>query len=289
MKKFISLLIMIVLIISTVQLALSEEQQEVIGLGFTEEQKAFYKQFGYDIEQDERELHEYGFRVFDGNIMIETMEQFDCRVTLQQEIFLANGVDFTNAQVGDLLFWFSAPFIAEDILVDLKSTKRVTGNLEYYDTKDNILNGILLRYLELANANSKSEFLTLVPLISGFKTRQCAASIEHIFQEVYIASESKNSIGDSLVGYIPEYSKIVKFLLGTKRLPYYISEIDSSGLITLRMYVYLIKRTDAKTGATSLSDLSNYYSNQKSADDALANVAQYIDIVNRGILSNNYD
>ena len=221
MKKIISLLTICALLLSTMMVVHAKESTNT-GLGLSDEDKASYKETGFDFDDYEAYLADNKIAVVDGNISIETADQFsaitkyyfdylsvyDCTT---DEIEKPPKRKVNLRRVADYIVAMNIAFIPASVLQDLVNEDLVSSPFTFFNEYWHATNAIGGALRSFAESNSTNEFITNLPIIFNANIRQCVAYLEKELRSFIMNPLKTHDSMDVALDYIKVFMEFASF------------------------------------------------------------------------------
>jgi hypothetical protein len=298
-KKTIFVFVLCVMIMTS-QMAFCTEDTTISALGLSESEKASYKETGFDFDDYEAYLSANGISVVEGNITIETTEQFLAVLEYYWKYLSLHVCDpaadedpyrdeITLQMAAEYIVALNFPFIPASVLQDLVNEDLITSPFTFFEEQWNAATIIGVRLLTYAKTNNTNEFITKLPVIYNADIRQC---VQHLEQELhaFIINPLKvsKSISSSLT-YNNVFVEFICFWIGrdfddmSKSLyPFKLSELDPSAKCVFSIIYSEIYFPMMSSGVTPGDFTKRYYDFIAKKDSSLLAkkyVKQYLDVV----------
>jgi hypothetical protein len=252
-------------------------EQEIVGLGLTEEDYQFYQSIDSDLEQYATYLHENGIKIVNGEIILETVEQVGCIRRYFSNYSEKKGFSLNNQEVNDLILELGLATISDGLKQQLKEDGRISNPFVVGNTRYILgdMAKVLGPFIKKGEING---FISLLPLISDLKTRQVIAWGEKTLYE-YVLAIIKNKVTKAAQLHFIE---LCDYLKGeTTSAPFPIAELDAAGQHAVYMLFKYAYDLSKNSGEILFSDFSHYYASQENQDNDISSVQSYIEVLNK--------
>ena len=308
MKKILSIIVIITVLVSMLTLAFANEQKTVLGLGYTEEEKAFAIETGFDIDKYEAGIQESGSHIVDGNIVIENVETIDFIAESMQKYWERMYADNINRDLKiyrTIVVGFNTSSISNNIISQLLDENLILNPMPYGADKDeerfnrSYLKCLTIRRSYLGDVLDKAKndeiviykedsvnqensilylYILATPFIFDYKTRECAKVMEQ-YDLYYLSANSIIDFVDDKDKFNEEMVDLYNFCLNLDNsFPYSLSELPRGAIY---LFSKLAPTTEVlyteRTSPMFFADVPSLITNEDFSDAATQYILGFVE------------
>lgn len=212
-------------------------------------------------------LKENDIQVIDGDIIVETVDQYRAIVKYYKDYLTEKGIKASIKGIADYIMTYNAAFIDSKFRNKLFVNRVVSEQISNYLTEGNSVSYNILEYrINCIKNNKIDDFSTLTTIIFNNKTRECVAYFEEqIFRGAKFSSENKKE------EFLNVLDNVLNFTLGNESdFPYHINDLEATAkhLFTGMLVIF-------STLYQGLSDIDTYIFDPKTNDEINAILEPY--------------
>lgn len=259
-------------------------QEEKADLMLTEEEKAFYEQFvdakgnHFSVDDYESYLTENGIKTIDGNIIIETIEDFEAIVQYYKNYLC--GFEIKTAsdwEINDRVLSYGFASIPKEVIQELASSGKVNAPFKMGWLGFGVRDKISKKLGAFAAEDSSTNFITDLIIIFDKNIRECVIHEEQKLQEYISSANKKEQL--SAAEYLENFDDFFRFLNGQEsNFPSNISSLDPSA----KFIFYEIAQKDSTVNAIGGGIISGSiasYNNDSTEKEALKSIEEYTELL----------